>query len=134
MCSNFEKSDFGKQIILAKNSNRLVKAENKFKMNCNDVIFTGSIDLLYENEDSSITIVDYKTDEVIHVEKYFEQLGCYRNVVSELYGIPKEKIKTFLYYLRYDKGFDISEYTNFTEEELKEIALSLDSSAGISMS
>lgn len=134
MCSNFEKSDFGKQIILAKNSSRLVKAENKFKMNCNDVIFTGSIDLLYENEDSSITIVDYKTDEVIHVGKYFEQLGCYRNVVSELYGIPKEKIKTFLYYLRYDKGFDISEYTNFTEEELKEIALSLDSSAGISMS
>lgn len=134
MCRNFENSDFGKQVASAKNSGRLVKAENKFKMNCNDVIFTGSVDLIYENEDSSITIVDYKTDELIHPEKYFEQLGCYRNVVSELYGIPKDKIRTFLYYLRYDKGFDVSEHTDFSEEELKNIALSLDSSAGISMS
>lgn len=111
MCEAFEKSELGKKVADAKNSNRLCKAENKFKFLMDDTIFTGSMDLIFQDLDQKLFIVDYKTDRIAKPELYIEQLSCYRKAASEIFHVDAKDIKTFLYYLRYDKEIDISAYT-----------------------
>ncbi|HBP09097.1 MULTISPECIES: UvrD-helicase domain-containing protein [unclassified Treponema] len=111
MCEAFEKSELGKKVADAKNSNRLCKAENKFKLLMDDTIFTGSMDLIFQDLDQKLFIVDYKTDRIAKPELYIEQLSCYRKAASEIFHVDAKDIKTFLYYLRYDKEIDISAYT-----------------------
>lgn len=90
---------------------KVVETEYAFKMFLNDYLITGSIDLLYKDENDEYVILDYKTDQVINPELYYGQQSCYRKAVSEMYNIPVEKIKTYLYYMRFDKTVDISENT-----------------------
>ena len=111
MCEAFEKSELGKKVADAKNSSRLCKAENKFKFLMDDTIFTGSMDLIFQDSDQKLFIVDYKTDRIAKPELYIEQLSCYRKAASEIFQVDTKDIKTFLYYLRYDKEIDISDYT-----------------------
>lgn len=111
MCEAFEKSELGKKVADAKNSSRLCKAENKFKFLMEDTIFTGSMDLIFQDSDQKLFIVDYKTDRIAKPELYIEQLSCYRKAASEIFHVDAKNIKTFLYYLRYDKEIDISDYT-----------------------
>ena len=111
MCEAFEKSELGKKVSDAKNSGRLCKAENKFKFLMDDTIFTGSMDLIFQDSDQKLFIVDYKTDRAAKPELYIEQLSCYRKAASEIFHVDTKDIKTFLYYLRYDKEIDISDYT-----------------------
>ena len=111
MCEAFKQSDLGKKVADAKRSNRLCKAENKFKFLMDDTIFTGSMDLIFQDSDKKFFIVDYKTDRVAKPELYIEQLSCYRKAASEIFQVDTKDIKTFLYYLRYDKEIDISDYT-----------------------
>jgi len=111
MCEAFEKSELGKKVASAKNSGRLCKAENKFKFLMDDTIFTGSMDLIFQDSDQMLFVVDYKTDRVAKPELYIEQLSCYRKAASEIFHVDTKDIKTFLYYLRYDKEIDISDYT-----------------------
>ena len=111
MCEAFGKSELGKKVSDAKNSGRLCKAENKFKFLMDDTIFTGSMDLIFQVSDQKLFIVDYKTDRAAKPELYIEQLSCYRKAASEIFHVDTKDIKTFLYYLRYDKEIDISDYT-----------------------
>lgn len=111
MCKAFEKSNLGVKIIASKKAGCLCKAENKFKFFMDGVIFTGSMDLIFQDSDKNFFIVDYKTDRSVKPEIYIEQLSCYRKAASEIFHVDMKNIKTFLYYLRYDKEVDISDYT-----------------------
>ena len=74
----------------------------------NEKIMNGSIDLIFQNDDLSYTIVDYKTDKEIENERHYTQLKCYRKVISEMMNCDESKIKCVLYYLRYNQVEDIS--------------------------
>ena len=71
-------------------------------------IFTGSIDLIYENADGTYTICDYKSDTEIDSEKYCAQQECYRAAASKMLKISEEKISLILYYLRHKECVNIS--------------------------
>ena len=125
MVENFSVSIWGKSVLKAKKAHRLVKTEHRFKMTVGKACVTGSIDLFFENEDGTFTIIDYKTDNTekdgaLHPEKYIEQQACYRLALSKLYGINRGNIKTVLYFLRFDKSVDITELSNMTETALEE--------------
>ena len=66
---------------------------------------------MYLDKNDEYVILDYKTDQAINPEIYYGQQSCYRKAVSEMYNIPVEKIKTYLYYTRFDKTVDISQNT-----------------------
>ncbi len=127
MAGQFFNNPLGKRVAEAKKSGRLVKAENEFRLNIDEVFFTGFVDLFFEAEDSGLVIVDYKTDGagsdgLLHPERYYLQQACYRFALSELYGVPEERISTWLYFLRYDLALDITEHTQVTEKDLADFA------------
>ena len=111
MCRDFAASDLGKAAYAgtssARAAGRLLKAEWAFRMFHQDSIWTGSIDLIYENPDGTYTIVDYKSDNEIAPEKYSGQQNCYRTAASKLLKIPEEKISCQLWYLRHNKPVSI---------------------------
>ncbi|MGN0729629.1 UvrD-helicase domain-containing protein [Treponema sp.] len=111
MCAAFEKSPLGKEMLDAKSSGRLCKAENKFKFLLDNTIFTGSMDLVFQDGGGNIVIADYKTDRAAKPEMYIAQLSCYRKAAAEIFHVEMKNIKTVLYYLRYDSEVDISDYT-----------------------
>ena len=108
-CNQFAASDEGKIFSEAKACGRFWRAEWGFRMfwKCADApegaIFTGSIDLIYENDDKSYTICDYKSDTTINPEMYRRQQECYRAAASKMLGISEEKIILKLYYLRHNE-------------------------------
>ena len=104
MCRSFAQSDLGKQLEDCKASGRFYRAEWAFRMFLEGTIFTGSIDLIFENPDGTYTIVDYKSDKEIDAEKYRGQQECYRQAASRMLKIPAEKIDCWLYFLRYKEA------------------------------
>lgn len=124
MAEEFSKSFLGQEVTKARENGRILKAEYGFKMLEDDVHFTGSIDLFYVAEDGTYTIVDYKTDDNtigLHPERYFAQQACYRLALSRIYGIPFEKIRVWLYFLRFDHELEI---TDFCGKDVLESAIS----------
>ena len=101
MCHEFSNHEIGKKFEAAKNAGLFYKAEWAFRMFHDETIFTGSIDLIFQNANGTYTIVDYKSDNEINVEKYRGQQECYRHAASKLLNIPKEKIECVLYFLKH---------------------------------
>lgn len=119
MTENFASGRLGKLAEEAKDSGRICKAENSFKMMIDEILFTGSVDLFFENADGTFTLVDYKTDEKINPEKYFEQQYCYKESLEKIYGIKVREC--WLHYLRYDFSLEITEEVGkISAETLKE--------------
>ena len=114
MCMEFAESEPGKQLVDAQTAGRFWRAEWGFRMfwKCDaapeGAIFTGSIDLIYENADGTYTICDYKSDTEIDSEKYRAQQECYRAAASKMLKISEEKISLILYYLRHKECVNIS--------------------------
>ena len=104
MAENFLQSELGKQVQSAV----WKKEEFEFKSRFGERILSGIIDLVFESVDGSFTVVDYKTNQEIHPEIYYSQLACYRQAVSQMLSVPEEKIRCFLYYLRFGKAVEIS--------------------------
>jgi ATP-dependent exoDNAse (exonuclease V) beta subunit len=103
MCEDFKASEIGKRFEEAKAAGRFYKAEYAFRMFLDGSIFTGSIDLIFENPDSTYTIVDYKSDTEIKPEIYEPQQACYKTAASKLLDVGEEKISCSLYYLKHNK-------------------------------
>ena len=103
MCGSFAQSDLGKALDECKAAGRFYRAEWAFRMFLDGYIFTGSIDLIFENPDGTYTIVDYKSDQQIDLEKYRGQQECYRKAASRMLKISEDKISCWLYFLRHDK-------------------------------
>ena len=111
MCRDFAESEYGKAAYAsdtsARASQRLLKAEWAFRMFHEGSIWTGSIDLIYQNADGTYTIVDYKSDAEIAPERYTAQQNCYRIAASKLLHIPEDKITCQLWYLRHNKAVQV---------------------------
>ena len=111
MCHAFAASDFGKAAYAggtsARASQRLLKAEWAFRMFHEGSIWTGSIDLIYQNADGTYTIIDYKSDAEIAPERYTAQQQCYRIAASKLLHISEDKITCQLWYLRHNKAVQV---------------------------
>ena len=114
MASRFAQSALGQAALLAKKSGRICKCENKFKLFHDDTIFTGSMDLIFCDQDGSLVIVDYKTDAEVKPEYHIEQQKVYRLAASEIYDVSIARVKTYLYYLRFDRELDITGSTEPT--------------------
>lgn len=112
MQEHFRDSELGKAAIDAK-KNRFCKTEYSFRSKVDsenpneEKIVKGTIDLVFQNDDKTYTIVDYKTNQTIEPEIYKTQLGFYRNAVSQMLGIAPETIKCYLYYLRFGEEIQI---------------------------
>ncbi len=108
-CAEFAECEIGKAFSSAKAAGRFWRAEWGFRMfwKCDEAadgaIFTGSIDLIFENEDGTYTICDYKSDTEIEPEIYKKQQECYRAAASRMLGVKEEKILLNLYYLRHQE-------------------------------
>ncbi|MBO7582961.1 MAG: UvrD-helicase domain-containing protein [Treponema sp.] len=108
MCQSFAQSDLGKALDECKAAGRFYRAEWVFRMLLDGFIFTGSIDLIFENPDGTYTIVDYKSDKEIDIEKYRGQQECYRKAAAKLLKISEEKISCWLYFLRHSRSLSLS--------------------------
>ncbi|MCQ2240713.1 UvrD-helicase domain-containing protein [Treponema sp.] len=112
MAERFQNSDLGKKAF----SSKWHKAEYNFRSRItlkdkSSKIIKGSIDLVFENGDGTYTIVDYKTNQELKPEIYYDQLACYRQAVSQMLNVTPDKVRTSLYYLRFDKEVDVTEET-----------------------
>ena len=104
MCRSFAQSDLGKALEECKAAGHFYRAEWAFRMFLDNYIFTGSIDLIFENADGAWTIVDYKSDQQIDSEKYRGQQDCYRKAASRMLNVPEDKIECWLYFLRHKEA------------------------------
>ena len=104
MCEWFAQSDLGKALDECKSAARFYRAEWAFRMMLDGYIFTGSIDLIFENPDGTYIIVDYKSDTEIDAEKYRAQQECYRKAASRMLKVPEEKIECWLFFLKHKKA------------------------------
>ena len=109
MCRDFSESELGISLKQAQTSGRFWRAEWAFRMfyKCSTApkgaIFTGAIDLIFENPDGTFTICDYKSDSQINGELYRAQQECYRAAASKILNISEDKISLNLYYLRHNQ-------------------------------
>lgn len=103
LCKSFAESAIGKEVYNAIQESKLVKTEWAFRMYKDELLYTGSIDLIFQNADETYTIVDYKTDAKLNNEKYIDQQRCYKTAAANMLGISEDKISCKLFYLRYAK-------------------------------
>ncbi|MEE1165617.1 MAG: UvrD-helicase domain-containing protein [Treponema sp.] len=108
----FANSKLGSELFACKKRGGIVRPEWTYRTSIDGWIFTGSLDLLFQNEDGTFTIVDYKTDMNLKPELYFYQQTCYRRAAADLLGVSPDQIRCYLYYLRFHKAVDITEYAN----------------------
>ena len=104
LCEWFTQSDLGKALEQCKAAGRFYRAEWAFRMYLDGSIFTGSIDLIFQNPDGTYTIVDYKSDQQIDAEKYRAQQECYRKAASRMLKVEEEKIECWLYFLKHKQA------------------------------
>ena len=102
-CTLFENSQLGKQFLACKNAEDFYKAEYGFRLYHEKTIFTGSIDLIFKNQNGKYTIVDYKTDEKIEPEVHKKQQEIYKIAASQLLKCNPEQIECYLFYLLHNK-------------------------------
>ena len=108
MVKEFAESPLGKAFIQAKKAGRFYRTEYGFKTAIHGYLVTGSIDLIFQNDDGSYSLVDYKTDEEICEERYIPQQSCYRIAAARLLGTSPDKIHCFLHFLRFGKTITLS--------------------------
>jgi len=84
------------------------KEEYSFRLKLMDRIVKGSIDLAFKNRDGTYTLLDYKTNQQIKPELYYNQLAAYAEALAQMKGIKRSQIKCILFYLRYARSVDIS--------------------------
>lgn len=102
-CTLFENSQLGKQFLACKNAEDFFKAEYGFRLYHENTIFTGSIDLIFKNQNGKYTIVDYKTDEEIEPEVHKQQQQIYKIAASKMLKCAPEQIECYLFYLLHNK-------------------------------
>ncbi|MDR1585959.1 MAG: UvrD-helicase domain-containing protein [Treponema sp.] len=71
-----------------------------------DLFISGTIDLLFEDE-SSVYVVDFKTDVFENPAEHAAQMAFYYHAASDLFGVPhKKNCRVLLYYLRTGHAFE----------------------------
>ena len=117
MTAAFARSELGAALQDARARHRLVKSEYAFRTLIADraltgtddaLLVTGTIDALFEREDGTYTIVDYKSDQTIRPAQYAAQQACYRTAAARLLGCEERAVRCYLYYLRYDMTVEVT--------------------------
>lgn len=117
MTAAFARSELGAALQDARAHRRLVKSEYAFRTLIADraltgtddaLLVTGTIDALFEREDGTYTIVDYKSDQTIRPAQYAAQQACYRTAAARLLGCDERAVRCYLYYLRYDMAVEVT--------------------------
>jgi len=106
-CNLFNQTEKGLSLLSARTNNRFFRAEWEFKMFWKNTIWTGSIDLIYKNEDGSYTIIDYKSDTTIDKEKYEGQQNCYKTAAAKLLKTDETNISCYLWFMKENKFIEI---------------------------
>ena len=71
-----------------------------------NLMFKGKIDAVFEHDDG-VFLVDYKTDKNTNYASHHKrQLAVYKNIYSQLEGIPEEKIQTCLIFVALRGGIN----------------------------
>lgn len=120
MADSFEQTELGKEAVNSKwhkaeydFRSRIFYGENNSEIGGQkSKIIKGTIDLVFENSSESpyrYTVVDYKTNQTVNPEIYYNQLSCYRQAVSQMLNVKPEEIRCCLHYLRFNKTVDITE-------------------------
>ncbi len=107
---DFANSEIGKRAL----ASEWKRAEFSFRAKLQtksgeDKILRGTMDLVFKEADESYTIVDYKSGATLKAEEYKVQLACYRQALSQMFKVPKEKIRCHLFYLRFTRDEDITD-------------------------
>lgn len=106
-CRQMQKTFIESEIGKAAKNSAWKKTEYEFRGTIGTKIIRGIIDLVFKNADGTYTIIDYKTNQTIQPEIYEAQLGCYKKVIADMLQIEPEKIRCYLYYLRFGKLVEI---------------------------
>ncbi|MCL2765778.1 MAG: UvrD-helicase domain-containing protein [Treponema sp.] len=85
-----------------------------------DIFINGAVDLFFE-DDSSMHIVDFKTDSNEKPDEHIAQLSCYYRAISELFA--KKGCRVWLYYLRTGHAVEMTEKVK--QFNLEQIAFSM---------
>lgn len=96
----FTQTELGKELAEAKTAGRFYRAEWGFKMFWKEILWTGSLDLIYQKADGSYQIVDYKSDNEVNSEKYRSQQECYKVAATKMLGISEDKISCKLWFMK----------------------------------
>ncbi len=107
ICRQMQKTFMESEIGKAAKNSTWKKTEYEFRGTIGTKIIRGIIDLVFKNADGTYTIIDYKTNQTIQPEIYEVQLGCYKKVIADMLQIEPEKIRCYLYYLRFGKLVEI---------------------------
>ena len=107
ICRQMQKTFIESEIGKAAKNSAWKKTEYEFRGTIGTKIIGGIIDLVFKNADGTYTIIDYKTNQTIQPEIYEAQLGCYKKVIADMLQIEPEKIRCYLYYLRFGKLVEI---------------------------
>lgn len=108
----FQQSKIFKSIQSARSDKRPLFSELPFILRTDKRIIHGVIDLLFQQEDGSWAIIDYKTSTVNdaryqdHAKRYHLQIGVYSAAVQQQLGaevIPQ----VFIHYIRYNETVEI---------------------------
>ena len=116
MTQFFLNSETGRAVTAAKKAGKFCKTEYAFKLLHDTFIIRGSIDLIFQDEQDKFVIVDYKTDQSIRPEIYYEQQSAYRFAAKEILGLKDEKESALkLFFLRYAQEVDITQKVDALE-------------------
>ncbi len=113
MAENFIRSDLGreaKNALWRKNEYAFKLAAEEYEPGSRDVI-RGQIDLVYESEDGTLTVVDFKTDAYEDPGRHASQLAVYRRAVSLMRNKDFSLVRTYVYYLRSGHTADLTKQT-----------------------
>ncbi len=113
MAENFIRSDLGreaKNALWRKNEYAFKLAAEEYEPGSRDVI-RGQIDLVYESEDGTLTVVDFKTDAYEDPGRHASQLAVYRRAVSLMRNKDFSLVRTYVYYLRSGHIADLTAQT-----------------------
>ncbi|MCL2209164.1 MAG: UvrD-helicase domain-containing protein [Treponema sp.] len=74
-----------------------------------EVFINGTIDLFFD-DDKSIHVADFKTDNRETPSEHTAQMSCYYHAVNDLFALPsKKKCRIWLYYLRTGHAVEMTE-------------------------
>ena len=113
MAENFVRSALGREAKNApwrKNEYAFKLAADQYDPESRDVI-RGQIDLVYENEDGTLTVVDFKTDAREDPGRHAVQLAVYRRAAALMRNKDFSLVRTYVYYLRSGRTADLTAQT-----------------------
>ncbi len=96
--------------LAALQAGRPFRPEFKFKTKIGSYIISGSMDAVFENQDNTWTVLDYKTDLRPEPKIYYNQLAAYKKTAADLFANgDQSKIRCVLFFAETGQFVDITQ-------------------------